>query len=118
LAADDNLANQLVINHMLTKLGCTCEICSNGEEVLALLAEERFDLILLDQFIPVMGGPETSRRIRAKGINIKTVAMTASILPEDEEECLTAGMDAFLSKPVTLRKLADTPQKVCTTPTI
>jgi CheY-like chemotaxis protein len=108
LAVDDNATNQLVIRHMLKKLGCSCEICSNGQEAVSRIEnDDKFDLVLMDQHMPVMNGAEASRRILGMKCDMKIVAMTASTLSEDDEECRKAGMTAFLPRPVTLRSLAD-----------
>ena len=108
LAVDDNETNQLVVSKMLKKLGCTYKIVSNGTEAVNTVFEEDFDLILMDQFMPILSGPDAARIVREKGgkyATIPIIAMTASILPEDEHECISAGMNGFISKPVTLKIL-------------
>jgi CheY-like chemotaxis protein len=111
LAVDDNSTNQLVIKRMLQKLGCTFTVVGNGQlAVEAITGPEKFDIVLLDQFMPVLDGPGAARAIRGLPGDISQVpiiAMTASNLQEDEQNCLAAGMDSFLCKPVSLRKLAD-----------
>jgi signal transduction histidine kinase/CheY-like chemotaxis protein len=109
LAVDDNSTNQLVIRQMLKKLGCTFKIAENGEEAVAAVQSERFDLVLMDQFMPVLDGPGATRRIRQLDgpvAQIPIIAMTASNLQEDEAACRKAGMNSFVVKPVTLRALA------------
>jgi signal transduction histidine kinase/CheY-like chemotaxis protein len=109
LAADDNATNQLVMRQVLKKLGCTFEVVSSGLEALAAIEKTKFDLVLMDQHMPEMDGLEATRRIRRMPGDMAAVpiiAMTASILREDEEACWKAGMTAFLCKPVTLKQLA------------
>jgi signal transduction histidine kinase/CheY-like chemotaxis protein len=109
LAVDDNSTNQLVIRQMLRKLGCTFKIASNGAEAIAALETETFSIVLMDQSMPVLDGPEATRRIRRMKVpwaSVPIIAMTASNLQEDEQTCLEAGMNGFLSKPVTVRELA------------
>jgi signal transduction histidine kinase/CheY-like chemotaxis protein len=108
LAVDDSTMNQLVIKQMLRKLGCSFRIASDGEEALIAVREEHFDVVLLDQNMPVLDGLGAARAIRAMDgdvSEIPIIAMTASNLQEDEALCREAGMDAFLSKPATVRQL-------------
>ena len=108
LAVDDNSTNQLVLKKMLKKLGCSFEVVSNGKEAVEIVQHEKFDLILMDQFMPILDGPQATQEIRKLGGYLETlpiIAMTASILQEDEEKCKKAGMNAFICKPVTLKNL-------------
>lgn len=117
LAADDNATNQLVMRQVLRKLGCTFEVVSNGLEALVAIEKTKFDLVLMDQYMPLMDGLEATRRIRKMQGDMAAVpiiAMTASILREDEEACWNAGMTAFLCKPVTLKQLAKVIERVMT----
>lgn len=103
LAAEDNKINQLVIQKLLTKLKLDFKVVSNGQEVLDVLKEEKFDLILMDQHMPVMDGIEATKIIRASDAEyskIPIIALTASTLQEDLDECMAAGMNHFLVKPV------------------
>ena len=116
LAVDDNETNQLVVSKMLKKLGCTYKVVKNGVEAIDAVLNEDFDLVLMDQFMPILSGPEAARIIRNKGGKYETlpiVAMTASILPEDEHECLSAGMNGFIPKPVTLKILYQKLMEFC-----
>jgi CheY-like chemotaxis protein len=109
LAVDDNTTNQLVITKMLQKLGCTFQLASNGREAVDAVRREYFDVVLLDQFMPEMDGPDAARAIRAldgDAAHVPIVAMTASNLQNDEKDCRDAGMDGFLTKPASLRTLA------------
>jgi CheY-like chemotaxis protein len=109
LAVDDAPTNQLIIRQMLRKLGCTFKIAGNGREAVDAVCAEPFDLVLLDQNMPVLDGPGACSEIRELNndmARVPIIAMTASNLQSDEEICRQAGMDAFLSKPVTLKQLA------------
>jgi PAS domain S-box-containing protein len=113
LLAEDNLVNQEVAQCMLERLGYPSDcidIVTNGEEALAALEQKSYDLILLDIQMPIMDGLETSAAIRkretSKSYHQPIIAMTAHALPEDAERCLAAGMDDYISKPITMEKLA------------
>lgn len=104
ILAEDNKINQKVASTMLTKRGHKVTIAENGEEVLSLIAQKSFDVILMDIQMPRMDGFEATRRIREKekdtNEHIPIVAMTAHALKGDREKCLEAGMDGYVSKPV------------------
>jgi two-component system sensor histidine kinase/response regulator len=106
LLAEDNCVNQKVAAIQFRKLGCDIQVVANGREALAAWQNGGHDVIFMDGQMPEMDGLEATRRIRAleKARSLKPiliVAMTASVMPEDRSECLRAGMDHFLSKPVT-----------------
>ena len=109
LLAEDNKVNQRVAVRMLEKRGHCVIVAGNGREALAALEREDFDLVLMDVQMPEMGGLEAAALIRAKerstGRSIPIVAMTASAMQGDEEKCLRAGMNAYISKPVTAAEL-------------
>ena len=106
LVAEDNLVNQRVIRAMLRTLGFEVTTASNGAEA------ERFagavDLILMDCHMPTMDGIEATRRIRDRGVGVPIIALTADTLQDTREQCLDAGMDAVLYKPVKKDLLQDT----------
>ncbi|MEB3159915.1 MAG: response regulator, partial [Synechocystis sp.] len=110
LLAEDNLVNQKVASQILNNLGYAVAIANNGEEVLVLLQRKTFDLILMDVQMPVMDGLEACRQIRQTlppDRQPKIVAMTANAMPSDRQECLDAGMDGYLSKPIVIQELRD-----------
>ena len=110
LVAEDNLVNQRVATLQFRKLGCEIEVAANGREALAAWQRGGHDIIFMDGQMPEMDGLETTRRIRALEKKqsrkpILIVAMTASAMPEDRQECLRAGMDHYLPKPVTFEQI-------------
>jgi CheY-like chemotaxis protein len=104
LLAEDNPVNRTLALRLLGKLGHQVEVANNGEEALALHARGKFDIILMDVQMPVMGGFEATARIREREAagcpHTPIVAMTAHAMKGDRERCLEAGMDGYLSKPV------------------
>ncbi|WP_347248162.1 response regulator [Zoogloea sp.] len=104
LLAEDNVVNQTLAMRLLAKLGHHVEVANNGQEALDLHAQTRFDAILMDVQMPVMGGFEATAVIREResaGMpHTPIIAMTAHAMKGDKERCLQAGMDGYLSKPV------------------
>ncbi|QHU99113.1 histidine kinase [Synechocystis sp. CACIAM 05] len=116
LLAEDNLVNQKVAHQMLNNLGYPVAIANNGQEVIDALEKKFYDLVLMDMQMPVMDGITACRHIRQTlppERQPRIVAMTANAMPGDRQECLDAGMDGYISKPISisqLRKvLQDTP---------
>jgi len=109
LLAEDNTASQMIVREGLEKKGHTVMVANNGLEVLRILEKEDFDLILMDMEMPQMDGLEATRTIRRReaktGQHIPILAMTAYAMEEDKQRCLEAGMDDYVSKPVTYKKL-------------
>ena len=109
LLADDNFAGQLIGRKTLEKMGHAVLVARNGLEVLRLVEEECLDLILMDVEMPEMDGLEATRGIRKREMavdrHIPILAMTAYAMKEDREKCLAAGMDGYISKPVSPEKL-------------
>lgn len=112
LIAEDNFVNQKLIKAQLTKLGYGFDVVNNGKEILRMLKEKSYDLILMDCQMPELDGYETTRIIRrqeSKGhqTHVPIIAMTAYAMEGDKNKCLTAGMDDYISKPITLNVLKD-----------
>jgi CheY-like chemotaxis protein len=107
LLAEDNLVNQKVAGQMLKILGYQADIANDGLEVLKMIEQKDYDLILMDVQMPNLDGLETSRCIRQKQDypQPKIIAMTANAMPGDRENCLAAGMDDYISKPVVIQEL-------------
>jgi two-component system, sensor histidine kinase and response regulator len=111
LLVEDNTVNQKVAQKFIERLGGVVAIACNGAEGVAACARERFDLILMDMEMPVMDGVTATQRIRELeaqlGRRTPIVALTANVLSEQVERCLSAGMDDFLSKPIEAKRLAE-----------
>jgi CheY-like chemotaxis protein len=116
LLAEDNKVNQEVALSMLTKQGYEVYIANNGEEAVTALQKEPFDLVLMDVQMPVMNGYEATQKIRLieKQTNsrIPIIGLTANAMNGDREKCIDAGMDEYLSKPVNMRGLLATIDKL------
>ena len=113
LVAEDNPVNQKLILALLDKLGHSATLAANGEEVMAILTDGEFDIVLMDVFMPVKGGIEATMEIRAPPgtlAKIPIIALTASTTSEDIARCRDAGMNGFLAKPIDPTQLADTLQ--------
>ena len=110
LLAEDNPVNRLLAVRLLEKDGHAVVTVSNGREALARLSDEAFDVVLMDVQMPEMNGFETTAAIRAREAGAPRhqfiVAMTAHALAGDRERCLAAGMDRYLSKPISRDGLA------------
>jgi CheY-like chemotaxis protein len=109
LLAEDNRVNQVLAVTILERRGHTVRVAADGTEALACLERESFDVVLMDVQMPVMGGFEATAAIRAReardGGHVPIVALTACAMKGDEEECLAAGMDYYLAKPLDSRRV-------------
>jgi signal transduction histidine kinase/ActR/RegA family two-component response regulator len=107
LIVDDNQLNQKLLEIALKTLGARATVVANGADAVDAVSRERFDLVLMDVRMPVMDGLEATRRIRANAelVQPPIVAITANALEEEEQRCLAAGMDAFMTKPISLPEL-------------
>ncbi len=103
IVADDNLHNRRILSRYLTTRGYSVKEACSGLEVLDLLDQEsEVDLVLMDVQMPEMDGIEATRRIRSRGMSfpdLSIIAVTARVLPGDEEVCRRAGMDGYVAKP-------------------
>ena len=109
LVAEDNATNQKLIAALLDQRGHQVTIVTNGREAVERALQEPFDLVLMDVQMPEMSGLEATEAIRASeretGHHLRIVALTARAMAGDREQCIAAGMDAYLSKPVRAEEL-------------
>ena len=109
--AEDNRTNQTVATRLLRKMGHSSVVAGNGKEALSVLTTQRFDLILMDIQMPEMDGLTTTRMIREseKGtrLHMPIIATTAHAMKGDRERCLAAGMDGYVSKPISSQELEE-----------
>ncbi len=112
LIAEDNAVNLLLAERILTKLGYTPEKAKTGKQVVAMVTDTPFDLILMDVQMPEMDGLEATGIIRSTaGAQPVIVAMTANAMQGDSEKCLAAGMDDYISKPIRLEDITSKLEK-------
>ena len=106
---EDNDDNVYVVKSRLTRAGFTVLIATDGEQGVAMAADERPDLILMDLSLPVLDGWEAVRRIKAapQSMHIPVIALTAHAMPGDREKAMAAGCDDFDTKPVDLKRLLE-----------
>ncbi len=122
LVAEDNAINQFVIREILQGLGVQCRVVSHGGECLEALEKEKFALVLMDCFMPVLNGFDTAREIRRREAagnrfatpqqerateRIPIIALTANATQGDRDACLATGMDGYLTKPLDRRALIE-----------
>jgi two-component system sensor histidine kinase/response regulator len=109
LLAEDNMVNQKIAVRLLERAGHTVVVAGNGREAVEAFQTGRFDLVLMDVQMPEMDGLEASAVIRRievdTGAHVPIVAITANAFAEDREQCLQAGMDDFLTKPIRAEEL-------------
>lgn len=113
LLAEDNLVNQKVTLGILNKLGCQTDVVDNGQKAVQALEMATYDLVLMDVQMPELDGFQATRFIRDTSSNVRDhevpiIAMTAHAMKGDREKCLEAGMDDYVSKPVSPGELAET----------
>jgi len=111
LLVEDNPVNLGVVKRVLKRLGAACLVAENGQQALEILySGERVDAVLMDCQMPVMDGFEATRLWREYektiGGHLPIIAMTANVMPGDEERCRASGMDDYLGKPVGISSLA------------
>ena len=106
LLAEDKPINQKVMQLMLNKLGCSCDIAQDGNELIALYPRKKFDLLLVDVNMPGLGGIEALQLLKEQHTNIPPViGLSASAMEGDAEKFIQLGFDDYLSKPVTFDEL-------------
>jgi PAS domain S-box-containing protein len=115
LLAEDNTVNQKLALRLLERMGYRADVVANGLEVLEALQRQRYDAILMDVQMPDMDGLEASHAIhesRPADERPRIIAMTANAMQGDREECLAAGMDDYLTKPIQIKALQEALERV------
>jgi CheY-like chemotaxis protein len=115
LLAEDNVVNQKLALRLLQQMGYRADVASNGIEAVESVERQAYDVVLMDVQMPEMDGLEASRRITAKWNahqRPRIVAMTANAMQGDREECLAAGMDDYVTKPIRVDALVEALQQV------
>jgi CheY-like chemotaxis protein len=111
LLAEDNTINQLLAKDLLTRAGLQVTIAGNGKQAVELAGKIAFDAILMDIQMPEMDGYEATGIIRdmeiLKGIHTPIIAMTAHAMKGDREKCINAGMDEYITKPISLKSITE-----------
>ena len=100
LVAEDNPVNRIVATEMLRKRGVPVEIAVNGREAVAKVLAGSYAAVLMDCQMPELDGFAATRELRARGVTLPIIAVTANAMKGDREQCLAAGMDDYLSKPL------------------
>lgn len=117
LLAEDNPVNQRLASRLIEKRGDRVTVAGNGLEAVELAARERFDMVIMDVQMPHMDGLEATAAIRSRecgtGAHLPIVAMTAHAMTGDREQCLAAGMDDYISKPIQIKQLSDAIERFC-----
>ena len=111
LLAEDNVVNQKLAMRLLLQMGYRADLASNGIEAVESAQRQTYDVVLMDVQMPEMDGLEASRRIVARWPDAaqrpRIIARTANAMQGDREECLAAGMDDYVTKPIRVDQLVD-----------
>ncbi len=113
LVVDDNAINQSVSGHQLLRLGFNADFASNGQEAVDAVRQKSYDIIFMDEQMPILDGIQATQLIRKLQKendspilpHLRIVALTANVLPAERDRLLNSGMDDYLSKPVTIAML-------------
>ncbi len=100
LVAEDTKSNQILMDSLLRKMGLDVTIAEDGKEAFKKGLDKRFDIIFMDIQMPNMSGYQATHRLRKKGINTPIVAITAHAMYGDQQQCISAGCDDYIAKPV------------------
>jgi CheY-like chemotaxis protein len=110
LLAEDNVVNQKLALRILERMGYRADLASNGIEAIESVQRQRYDVVLMDVQMPEMDGLEATRRICARWAperRPRIIAMTANAMQGDREQCLAAGMDDYITKPIRIERLVE-----------
>jgi PAS domain S-box-containing protein len=119
LLVEDVPTNQKIVVRMLERLGCRVDVAANGEQGVTAARDRDYDVVLMDCAMPVMDGFEATRRIRALDgprSRVPIVALTAQAVAGDRERCLSAGMDDYVSKPISSTELSAVLERLTRSP--
>ncbi|MFN3670803.1 MAG: response regulator [Bosea sp. (in: a-proteobacteria)] len=107
LLAEDNAINSEVATEILTRLGISVDHAENGDVAIELATARRYDAVLMDMQMPGTDGLAATTEIRRRGIAVPIIALTSNAHGSDRQLCLSAGMDAFVAKPINRQKLQE-----------
>jgi len=107
LVAEDNPSNQKLFSILLQKIGVEVTLAQDGREAVDKAISGNFDLVLMDMQMPNMNGYDATRELRRKGCRTPIIAVTANAMTGDQEKCVEAGCDGYLSKPIDRNKLTE-----------
>jgi two-component system, sensor histidine kinase len=110
LMAEDNPINVKVARTMLKKLGQQCDVVENGRDAVDAVHAKDYDVVLMDMQMPIMGGLEATSLIRAASSTLhqpRIIALTANAMISNWEDCMKAGMDSYITKPLRLEVLRE-----------
>lgn len=119
LLVEDEEVNQIMGTTILEKMGCDVTVAANGKEAVERYKEHRFDIILMDCKMPIMDGYAATREIRnienqrGDGRYTPVVALTSKVMTGDKAQCLNAGMDDYIAKPIRKEKVCTAINKWC-----
>ncbi|MFT3870411.1 MAG: response regulator [Nibricoccus sp.] len=119
LVVDDNAVNRTVTGHQLQRLGYTADFANDGQQAISALQRTPYDIVFMDEQMPVLDGVEATQIIRKAQAggdvrykkHLRLIALTANALPTERERLLQAGMDDYLSKPVTIAGIREALQR-------
>ena len=115
LVAEDDPVNAMIARKCLERIGIDVTLVGDGASAVDAALGGRFDAALLDQRMPALDGPDVARAIRAAGLDLPLIALTANASEADRSLCLEAGMDEFLTKPLDPEKLGTALSRLCRT---
>ncbi|MBF0331834.1 MAG: response regulator [Candidatus Omnitrophica bacterium] len=107
LIVEDDEASRLLVETMLSDIGCSFDVATNGQEAVDLVRRQQFDIALMDIRMPLMNGYEAAKAIRAAHKDLPIIALTAHALPWIEERYRECGMNGYLAKPFDQQQLLE-----------
>ena len=114
LIVEDNKTNQMLLEMLLMELDLKCDIVDNGEKAVKQVQEKMYDIVLMDENMPVLNGMEATKKIREFDTSLPIIAVTANALVGDKDKFMKAGMNDYLSKPINVELLIKVLKKYLT----